>query len=198
MIFKPKWMYAILQFALSIGLIAVLTGCLTSQPEESPYYPDTSRPVGKIIFQIGQEDLRYYEFTARDFRDQTEYTCRVGVDCLIEKFPRGLTLGMHYPGEEDMDVERVKIIFELQRNYKELILRLARAGSETSEVTIDETQKYFLTNEMLGSSDRGTFGAYNLSLGELKRGTHTIELTIRDDGKGNGMFAWDALSLVAK
>jgi hypothetical protein len=102
------------------------------------------------------------------------------------------------PGDEDMDVQRVKLIFDLERNYKELVLRLARAGSETTVVSVDGTQKYLVTSEMLGSREGGENGVYNLSLGGQKKGTHTIELTIADDGNGNGAFTWDALTLVAK
>jgi hypothetical protein len=51
---------------------------------------------------------------------------------------------------------------------------------------------------LLGSGDGGKYGVYNLSLGAMEKGTHKIELTIQDDGKGNGSFGWDALVLIAK
>jgi hypothetical protein len=48
---------------------------------------------------------------------------------------------------------------------------------------------------MVGSSDNGGYGSYNLELGTLKKGKHQIMLTCADDGNGNGAFTWDALIL---
>ena len=56
-------------------------------------------------------------------------------------------------------------------------------------------KKHLVTNTMLGSGENYHYGVYNLELGALKKGTHTIELTVADDGKGNATYAWDALSL---
>jgi hypothetical protein len=51
---------------------------------------------------------------------------------------------------------------------------------------------------MLESSDHGTYGVYDLTLGALKKGTHTLQLTVADDRKGNGRYNWDALTLFAE
>jgi len=48
---------------------------------------------------------------------------------------------------------------------------------------------------MLGSDENYVVGVYNLMFGELKKGNHTIQLTVANDGKGNGDYSWDALSL---
>lgn len=45
-----------------------------------------------------------------------------------------------------------------------------------------------MTNTMLGSRDGWVVGSYDLMLSALKKGTHTIELTVADDGKGDGCF----------
>jgi hypothetical protein len=41
-------------------------------------------------------------------------------------------------------------------------------------------------------------GVYDLQVGRLEKGRHSIELTVADDGKGNAAYQWDALSLIAR
>ena len=78
-------------------------------------------------------------------------------------------------------------------------MRLARGGDETTVVVVDgKRKKHRVTNTMLGSGEGYRVGVYNLELGALKKGTHTIELTIADDRKGDGGYQWDALSLFAE
>ena len=48
---------------------------------------------------------------------------------------------------------------------------------------------------MLGSGEGYKVGTYDLELGSLDEGTHTIELTMADDGKGTGSYQWDAIVL---
>jgi hypothetical protein len=98
----------------------------------------------------------------------------------------------------DEDVKRITITFTLDQDYSELALRLVRGGSETTVVTVDAQQTYLVTNVMLGSNEGWVVGSYYLMLGALKKGTHTIQLTVADDGKGNGHFGWDALALFAR
>jgi hypothetical protein len=150
-----------------------------------------------VIFAIGQEDKRFYEFCSKGFKGHPEYTCRVGVVCSSEVFPMRLYRAP-IPEYEDNGVERVTIIFTLDHGYKNAVLRLVRAGGETTVVRLDEDQTFSVTAEMLGSQEGWVFGAYNLMLGALKKGTHTIQLTVADDGKGNGRCNWDALMLFAE
>jgi hypothetical protein len=98
----------------------------------------------------------------------------------------------------DTEVKRITIIFTLDQDYSELVLRLVRGGRETTVVTVDAQQTYLVTNVMLGSDEDWVVGAYDLMLGALKKGTHTIQLTVADDGKGYGDFGWDALALFAR
>ena len=51
---------------------------------------------------------------------------------------------------------------------------------------------------MLGSGEGYRVGAYNLELGSLKKGVHSIEMSLADDGKGNNIYQWDALSLFVR
>ena len=93
-------------------------------------------------------------------------------------------------------MKRIIISFRLDQAYNNVILRLARGGAETTVVTIDGKQTYLVTDTMLGSGEGFGVGVYNLELGTLKKGVHTIQLTVADDGKGNGAYQWDALSLI--
>ncbi len=197
MVSKLKLVYVVTLVGLSIGLLCLLTGCLSDFPEKGMNDSDTSRLVEKIIFEIGQEDKNYMEFRRRGFNGRPEYRCRVGVDCSAETFP--VYLYVAPVDEYTIDgVERITISFKLDQTYNDVTLRLARAGDETSVVTVDRKRTYLVTNTMLGSGENYHFGVYNLKLGALKKGRHRIELTVADDGKGNAAHVWDALSLIAK
>jgi len=174
---------------LLIGALA--TGVLVAAE------PDTSRPVGKELFTIGQEDKSQYEFCLEGFRGEPEYTCRVEADYAAEAFPRWLYRAP-IPSYADDGVERITIIFTLDHDYNEVVLRLVRAGAETAVVTVDGKRTHLVTNSMLESNEGYIFGAYNLTLGALNKGTHTIQLTLADDGTGNDMHVWDAIALFAR
>ena len=114
MINKLKWVYGTTLVALSIGLLGLLTGCLSDFPEEGTNDSETSRLVEEIIFELGQEDQNYMEFRRRGFRGRPEYRCRVGVDCSTEAFPVYLYVA---PIDEYVDdgVERITISFKLDQ-----------------------------------------------------------------------------------
>ena len=195
MIIKSKCVYGITLVALSIGLLGLLTGCVTGYPEEAANDSDTSRPVGEVIFKFGREDKSDHEFRRSGLTDITEYRCRVGVDCSTEAFPEYLNRAGY--GYTLNGVERIIISFGLDQTYNDVTLRLARGGGETTVVKVDGRKTYLVTNTMLGSSEGYGVGVYNLKLGALKKGEHRIELTVADDEKGLG-YQWDALSLIAK
>ena len=94
--------------------------------------------------------------------------------------------------------QRIFIEFNLDRVYRSLVLRLARAGAETTVVKVDDRAPQEVTNTMLGSDEGFSAGAYDLALGRLDTGDHLIELTVADDGKGNGSYVWDAIALFAQ
>ena len=178
---KSKWAYGITLVALSIGLFGLLTSCLSD---------------GKVIFEFGREDKSDLEFRFGGLTDITEYRCRVGVDCSTEAFPAYLNQAGFF-AYADSSVEHIIISFELNRSYNDVILRLARGGDETTVVKVDQKETYLVTNTMLGSSEGYGVGVYNLKLGPLEKGEHRIDLTVADDGKGNALYQWDALVLIA-
>ena len=139
-----------------------------------------------VLFAIGKEDSSRYDFK------RTGWTI-IGV-------------GLFYPhlyatsaaeAWNSSAVARVRIIFNLSRSFEKLNLRLVRAGSETTLVTLDNTNNYKVTSDMLGSNEYN-FGSYEPNLGPLEKGIHNIELSAADDGKGNGRYGWDAIALIAK
>ena len=176
---------------LLIGALA--TGVLAAAE------PDTSRPKGEVIFEIGQEDKSDREFRASGWRGHPEYSCIVGVDCSTEAFPKELYRAP-IPPYVDYAVERITLTFTLEQAYNNVVLRLVRGGDETTVVIVDGKRKrtHLVTNTMLGSGEGYHVGVYNLKLGGLKKGRHTIQLTVADDGKGNAVYQWDALALFAR
>ena len=190
---KPRKYVSTLILVLAVLIILVLPWS-QGQSDDS----DTTRPTGKVIFEIGQEDKRDWEFSRVGFEGHSEYTCLVGVDCSTEAFPQYLYRAP-YAGHAHSGVELITISFTLDQKYKKVVLRLARGGDETTVVVVDgKRKKHRVTNTMLGSGEGYSVGVNNLELGALKKGTHTIELTIADNGKGNAMHQWDALSLFAE
>ena len=159
------------------------------------YLSNQSVNTYEVIFRIGKENGSPAEFNYRGFEDQLSYTCTMGADFSNKTFPKRL-LGSNFTDANSyLGVENIEIIFTLEHNYRNIIFRLVRSGSETTTVVVDDEHEYLVTAEMLGSSDNGGFGSYNLELGELNQGTHSIILTVADDGNGNGAYWWDALSL---
>jgi hypothetical protein len=189
---KTKKLVSILVLVLAVLIMTVLPWS-QGRSDDS----DTNRPEGKVIFEIGQENKSDMEFRRSGLRGQKKYSCRVGVDCLTEAFPAYLLLSGYSP-YYDGGVERIIIIFKLDQAYINVVLRLVRGGDETTVVTVDGKQTHLVTNTMLGSGEGFRVGVYNLTLGALKKGEHTIEMTVADDGKGNATYQWDALSLFAK
>lgn len=168
-------------------ILAVLMGSCAGIPPV--------RPVDNVLFAIGREDKSDSEFRSFGFSEITEYRCRVGVDCSTEAFPAYLNRGATYAYG---GVERIIISFRLDQAYNNVILRLVRGGDETTVVIVDGKQTYNVTNTMLGSGEGYRVGAYNLELGILKKGVHTIEMSAADDGKGKNVYQWDALSLFVR
>lgn len=149
------------------------------------------------IFIIGTEDRSPAEFSPGGFDQYEEFICNFGVDCSVADIPGGLYEGDRPRYYRD-EAPQLTIIFQLSQDYRELLLHLARAGSETTAVAVDGGDPLLVTAEMLGSRDNGGYGAYDLPLGSLNAGSHTITFFIPDDGAGNGGYSWDFMSLVAR
>ena len=135
------------------------------------------------------------KFANKGFRDLDEFRCSTEQVTSADAFP----LGHFIEGVvTDRGVSRVLFDLTLDKAYDKVVLRLSREGSETTVVTVDEKTKYQVTSEMLGSKDGNQFGVYDLLIGPLMAGKHTITLTVLDDGKSIGGYAWDALKLLVR
>jgi hypothetical protein len=183
-------------------VMVLLLGCSTSPEtiDKSARFGYVPRPDGKVIFEIGKEDKSWNDLRGTGFKDKSEYICRVGVDCSEETFPNGMYLEhafIAWTAQTDNQVKRIVFLFTLRRKHRNLVLRIAREGVETTAVSINGAESMLVTSEMLGSADDLRYGAYNLYIGEMKKGVHEIILTVADDGKGMGSYALDAISLIA-
>jgi hypothetical protein len=153
------------------------------------------------IFSIGKENRSYFGFRYRGWADESEFHCTVGVDCIEASFPRRLyrhNRSDYARTHDDEGVESVLVTFHLAQDVPKAVLRLARAGTETTLVSLDGGQPYTVTGAMLGSADGTEFGVYDLQLGELSPGEHTLLFTVADDGQGNGSYSWDSIALFAR
>jgi len=181
-------------YPLLIFLVAGLTGCASG--------PDVDGiPARRVVFSIGQRDNSYYEFTAHESLDPPQYECTVGIDCSTETFPVGMSWSEEHvhqnpPFVDEEDVESIKIHFSLVWYYTHLTLRISRGGDETLLVTLDDRDPVPVTAAMQGSDDNWQPATFDLDLGSVTRGNHTLLFTVHPtDGEGFPYFGWDALLL---
>jgi len=150
-----------------------------------------------IVFAIGDIDKSYTDFNYRDFENIRRV--KLTVDGIVD--PKLLPMRLINPnGDYSPDlmnaVEEVLLEFYLKKDTDKLVLVLARGGDSDTNVLIDERDTYRITPKMLGSDEGPQFGSYELDLGSLNKGPHTITLTMPDDGLGyNGSYKWDAIIL---
>lgn len=157
-------------------------------------------PARRVVFSIGQRDDSYDEFTARESLNPPQYECTVGVDCFTETFPVGMSWSEDhahiYPFVAEEDVESITIHFTLAGDHTNLTLRVSRAGDETLLITLDDRDPIPVTAAMLGSGDSWQPGTFDVNLGSVTEGSHTLLFTVHPtDGDGFPYFAWDALLL---
>ena len=168
--------------------------CSIANCENSPA-SDISRE--NVIFSIGTIDQGMSDFTGTGYGNIENFECTVGVDCSTETFPPQLYKLSTPRKHRTIGTSSVRIFFNLTQPYENLFLRLARAGSETTVVTLDDEKIFKVTSIMPGSDERRKYGSFDLALGSLGQGTHNILLTVEDEYNGNGRLWWDALILIS-
>lgn len=163
--------------------------------QEAP--PVTPGPDG-IIVAFGEEDHRYEDFARSGYEGVHKYECVVGVDCDTASFPDAIydLAQMPSPYYERSAVAEARIRCNLMDDTDGVTLRLARGGSETAVVQVDDRPRIELPPDMFDppTKDGGGYGVYDLRLGTLDRGDHVIRLMMKS-GTGNGAFGWDAVIL---
>ena len=158
----------------------------------------SGQPDGNIVFAIGEVDKSCVEFYQGNFNNIRFVT----IDAAGEVDPRLMPLRMIHPdGPYSPDrhdaAQEIVINFRLRRDASKLIFRIARGGDSDTLVTVDGETSYRVTDTMLGSAEGAVFGSYDLDLGPIQKGHHTLKLSMPDDGLGfNGSFRWDALVLI--
>ncbi len=151
-----------------------------------------------VVFSIGEVDQSPLEFNNSEFANIRFVTINADGEVDPKLMPvRMIHPDGHYSPDRSDAAQEVVISFRLKRDAKRLIFRLARGGDSSTSVTIDGETTYRVTDTMLGSAEGGVFGSYDLNLGPIPKGHHTLRLSMPDDGLGyNGSFRWDALVLI--
>jgi hypothetical protein len=152
---------------------------------------------GDVVFSIGKVDQSPVEFNYSDFHNIRFVTINADGEVDPKLMPLRMIHpdGFYSPDRTDA-AQEVVIHFRLKRDASRLIFRLARGGDSATVVTVDGETTYRVTDTMLGSAEGGVFGSYDLDLGSIPKGHHTLKLSMPEDGLGyNGSFRWDALIL---
>ena len=149
------------------------------------------------IFSIGELDKLPFEFSGLSFGNVQEV--EIDADGMVDPnmIPRRLIHpdGPYSPDRSD-SARELLINFKITHEQNSIFLRLARSGDPDTLVKIDDSREYRVSADMLGSGEGGNYGVYDLPIGALERGNHTISLTIPDNGVGtDGSYSWDAVIL---
>ncbi len=158
----------------------------------------SDQPAGEVLFAIGQEDGSGREFNSDDFMGEHEYSCTVGEDYVPGAFPAFLYRLSTAQVWDEGGVARLTIRFSLAQAHKKIVLRVARSGAETTLVRVDGGRARRVTRSRLHSDERAVYGAYDLRLGRMTEGSHTIELTVAQGERGAGRHGWDAIVLYSR
>ena len=174
---------ALLAFSMSNG-VAVAQG---NGPELLPGEDG-------IVFVIGEFDGNRVEFQRTGWEGVNDFRCTAGVDCLAESFPMRIRAASATQWDA-VAVESITISFRLAEDLEAARLVLARAGDETSVVSLDGREIGTYTHDEIGAGEGPIYGQLAISLGMLDAGPHTLTLRVADDGTGNQRHSLDAIAL---
>ena len=175
-------------------LLCVYANLSPSFAQDAPaLFPDHKG----VIFQIGEEDKYAMEFK-HSWRGIDEFECTVGIDCDAALFPARLSAKDAAEFYDSSSVQRARIVFNLDQEYPNMMLVVARFGIETTVVRFDNNAPIAVTHEMMDPpSAKGVWGRFELPLGVVSAGMHQIELSILNNQVGIGRHRLDAIKLVA-
>ena len=184
--------------AKTVLSVATLGLCLWVQAATAQEAPPIAPGPDGIIVAFGERDQRYEDFARTGYEGVHEYECVVGVDCETALFPDAIYDMDRIPTlyYEKSAVAETRIRFNLMHDTDDLTLRLARSGSETGIVQVDNQPLVELSADMFDPPSRDSWGVgvYDFRIGALRRGEHVIRLTMKS-GTGNGAFGRDAVIL---
>ena len=151
-----------------------------------------------VLFAIGAEDGDESEFQFADWEGIGDYECTIGVNCESKNFPAHLVRMSIADRWDYYGVVQVTINFNINQTYERVFLRIARTGTGTTIVKLDDSVSHSVTSVMLDSGPYRNYGSYDLGLGTLDAGIHNIKLTMQEGGMGRGRYGWDAIILLVK
>ncbi|MGI9570780.1 MAG: hypothetical protein ACR2PH_13850 [Desulfobulbia bacterium] len=179
-------------------LFSTITFSLTSSVIGQEVPPAIEVGADGVLFAIGVVDEDVTEFQQFDWEGIKDYECTVGVDCESKNFP-GYIMRRSLADKWDyLGIAQVTINFNLNRTYENVSLRIARKGTGTTIVELDDSVSHSVTSRMLDSGSYDNYGSYDLGLGTLDAGIHNIKLTMEEGGMGRGRYGWDAIILLVK
>ena len=182
---------------VAVSLPAMLGASLVSGIAAAEPAPAVRPGPNGVIFALGEMNNGYWELRNSGLEGVHEYECTVGVDCVTAEFPSGLYHMDFLPRVPDKDgVATARIRFNLEEDVDLPILRIARGGSETLLVQVDEAPPVELPASAFHppSRDGWGVGVYDLNIGPLDSGEHVIALSM-EPVPGDGSLGFDAIIL---
>jgi hypothetical protein len=151
------------------------------------------------IFEIGDFEpgstsaVGMSEFEQTGWDGVDAYDCDVDV-CTASQMPAGV-IGLVNDGTGNIHDQRgvvtLNLNFELEYDFIDLTLSLAKFGVESDSVVVLDTAYAFTAP----GAGEGVWNRVDLEIPALAAGEHTIEITLAGSPAGNGAHVWDALML---
>lgn len=147
---------------------------------------------------IGKANGDPFDFnTSNVFRD-TQFVWVVGKNNDWSTFPAYLSTRSTAPYWDPQGgaVQSEEIDFTTTRSVKKLSIQVVKAGAETLLMSFDGVVHRF-TAGSIGSGEGGKTGVADLKLMSVPSGSHSLRLSLADDGAGNGRCMIDAIRITA-
>ncbi len=165
---------------LFIGVVVVSFSLITAVPAAA---------TTETIWTIGTFNDSRSEFNHIDFDGVDTATYDADNDDASD-FPAFLYVSGYSGSWEEAGVHEVTINFSLDKDYWDVTLTYRKAGGETDEVSLDGG-----TPQTVTGPGENILQTYDLSLGNLSLGSHSIVIECVSEGTGEGAHTYDALEL---
>ena len=181
------------KIGLTLVTLLVAATCAFAESSGPALQPDEDG----IVFVIGKLDGNRVEFQREGWAGISEFECTAGVDCAAETFPMRLQApsAMHW---DDLAVQTIRVNFWLGEPLLDAQLTFARAGNETSVVSLDDKIIGTFTHDMFGAGEGQRYGRLKIALGGLDAGHHYLDFAVAEDTTGNLRHSIDAILLNGK
>ncbi|MGI9641256.1 MAG: hypothetical protein ACR2N9_00585 [Acidimicrobiia bacterium] len=149
------------------------------------------------IFEIGDREpgstsaVGMSEFKQSAWNGIPQYTCD---GCDASDMPAGvISTGNSGTGNvhDQRGVVTLDLAFDLEYDFIDLTLSLAKFGVESDSVVVVDTAYAFTAP----GAGEGVWNQVDLEIPALAAGPHTIEITLAASPQGNGAHVWDWLML---